>query len=372
MMQKEFQHTLDWAVSNGLILNNNVERKCVDGIWGMYASKNLDKDELLGSFPTTNLINPNQLDYPKEASNSARQIHTSATEYAAPSSHYSPLFLCHDDTETLKLFSTYFSNEKELNALKEISTGLFNEIIKQNHLNKTLINALYRFDSSIDIDTYTAVTLNYNSRAMGSQGFVPILDCFNHSDEKGMSIDSGGDTVILKTKVSYKKGEQVFVSYGTLDIYSHAINYNYFDPNNQHFIQFGKRFNFPVLGKADLDFANQLKKSHNVNLHKYNGMVTYSIDDRAAFLSEQGPSKRLIGIVKTLCAKENNKSHINESDNQQVKQKLLNLLSQLDNQNNVDKFGSKYMPRRIRYLYHMLQKEKQMIALNKQWVEENL
>lgn len=372
-MDENFSGTFEWAQSLGLVFNKNLERKCVQGVWGMYASDSIGRNELLGAFPCGHLITSKEANFPSGTSKSAMQIHAAAVELSkGGSSDFSPLFSIYDDLDTIKKYSTYFSDDKELKVLKAFGEGLYAEIYRQNTLNHALIHALHRFDSSIELDIYTTIAMNFNSRAMGDKGFIPILDCFNHSDEKGMFIDASGDSVTLHTKQAYKQGEQVYISYGIQDMYRHAINYNYFDPHNQHFIQFGNRFSFPILSQQDLQFANFLSQSYTLKFHNLSGVKMYSINDIGAYFSEGGPTKKLLEVVKLLCCKGQGHTDKNKITAVMLKAHILNLLSQLDAKNNVENFGQKYMPRKFRRFYGLLQKEKQLICLNRVWVEKNL
>ncbi len=359
-MSDRFDTTLGWAKREGLYLNDNLERKSDKGIFGIYAKEDIKDNLILASFPLESLIKIED-DYPSNTSISAKQIHSAAKAYDnKENSKYSNFFNFFDSIEYLKKFSTFFINEKEKQIINEASPFLLKQITTQNHLNTFLIEALYQFDPSISKETYTFITLNYNSRAIGSSGFVPIVECFNHSNEKGEFIHTENNKVVLKSKVSYKKGEQVFISYGALDIFSHAINYNYFAPDEDHYLLFHKRFFFPLLTNNDNQIARELSRLYSVAAQKMDGLNVFSVQDKDAYLNQEKPSQTTMKIVEKLAQKKDKNEY------------LLIHLKQMLSSNNVSQFSEKYFPARVKRFYWVLLKEKEILLKNIEYISNEL
>lgn len=360
-----FQYLLDSAYKNGLTLNPRLERKCVDGVCGMYATGTIQSGESLASFPHSNLIKVDDRLYPQDTSNSARLIHSAAKEYVkgtASDFHY--VFSVFDSLEEIKSYSSYFADEEDLSRFKKLGQGLYREIQSQNEKNKRLIQALYEFDPSVDPDIYAMVTLNFGSRAMGVNGFVPVVDCFNHSDEKGANIDSRGETVSLSAKVDYQAGEQVYTTYGTLDLLTHGINYNYFDSQNIHFIQLEKRFRFTAKTEKEVEMLKQLASRFRLSIQPFAHGYIYSFQEREAYFSETQPSSQIIEIARSMA--EHSPFKLSP------KEILLGFLKQLDSENTVESCSKKLLPKRYGRFYRLLKKEKQMIRENLNWVTQNM
>lgn len=347
-----FDETLNFAKQKGLTFDDRLERKCINGVWGIYAREDISSKVILASFPVENLILPNS-NFPANSSVSAKQIYSAAKEYCEKESIvYSYFFNFFDSVEYLKKNSTFFITEKELEIVSEVSPILLREIKYQNYLNNSLINALYEYDSTIPKDVYTFITLNYNSRAIGKDGFVPIIECFNHSNEKGEFISTENNKVVLKTKIDYKKGDEVFISYGALDLYTHAINYNYYAPGIDHYMQFHKRFLFPMLTMNDQKIAKELSQSYKVSINNINGLKAFTVEDKDAYLTENMPSSNLIEIVSKL------------SKNKNTTEYLIGYLQQALSQNKVSGFSEKYFPARLKRFYWVLLKEQEMLLNN--------
>lgn len=354
-----FETTLSWARKEGLFLHEHLERKCKDGVWGMYATQDIDKNTVLASFPLENLIQTED-NYPLNTSTSAKHIHSAAKAYSnKDNSKYANFFNFFDSSEYLKKYSTFYITEKEKNVIKEASPMLLREIITQNYLNTSLIDALHQYDASISKETYTLITLNYNSRAIGSSGFVPILESFNHASGKGEFVHED-KRVIIKSRVSYTKGEEVYTSYGALDVYTHAINYNYYAPGDDHYIQFHKRFLFPLFTQNDKKIAQELSRSYKVAVQEMNSLKVFSVEDKHAYLDEEKPSAKTIEIIEKLALQNDKYAY------------LLAHLNRILSSNHVSRFSEKYFPSRLKRFYWVLVKEKDIILKNIETVSKHM
>jgi hypothetical protein len=318
----------------------------------MYALGEIPENTVIASFPKSKLIKP-EGNFPENASFTAKYVHSAAQEYIqGNASSYSNFFTLFDPLESLEKCASYFCSDKEVKILSSVSVFAGAEVARQQAQTKALIDALCEFDSSIGRDVYTFITLNYHSRAIGRDGFVPIIECFNHSNSKGAFIENDADAVLLKTNRSYSPGEEVFISYGNLDILNHAINYNYFAEGADHYLRFGKRFQFPVLDQSFKTRVEQLSKLYDVRLMRHNGMVYCSVDHEDAHFSMGTEPQKIMEIMSTLFP------------NADVRMFLAGRLAEQIELNKIDQFAIRYFPARIKRFYNVLKKERQILQNN--------
>lgn len=360
MSQPSFESQYNWALNNGVVIHDQLERKCVNGVYGMYAQSDIPANSLLTSIPKKILVKPDPQRYPAKTSLSVQQLHATSKELAlGEHSKLAPSFHLFESIEDFKACSSYFCSAKEAEIIAELSPMLAREVAKQTSETNAICEALYQYDPSLSKTQYLETILNFKSRAIGRSGFVLIAESFNHSTVKG-DFYGGDDThVTLKTKVNYQAGDQVYISYGLLDLFTHAINYNYFDPDDQHCIQLSKRFSFQVRNAGDQALLQKLKQHFTINLSQHGPVLHYTINDPDALFTEQGPSAKLCDIAK----------HIAPNNPKQV---LLHFLDTLAANNNSDQYSARYVPSRIKRFYHLLHKERQLIALNRQWLDQHL
>lgn len=347
---------LDWALERGLMILPQITKKTLNGIAGLYATDQIDKGTLLASIPITSLLQTKNEAYPPNTSIAAKHIHSASKELLkGRKSDFQPIFGLFDTKEYLSANSVQYFTREEIAILGAASPTLAQQINKFTHSNIALTAALNNFDPSIDLDTYMHVALNYASRAMTDKGFVPILDCFNHNEIVGSGIEKKGNSLLLKAEKNYLPGEEIFVTYGALDIFQHAINYNYYDPKDAHYIPI-KRFNFKKIPQST---AHTIQTTTN-NTRFVQSKSGTTIHNANAFLSSNGPSSPFLEILTSMTA-----------DTYDVKSLLLQLLSHLDQQNNIQALTKKEFKGKLKRFYSALCKEKEIIAANRTWVKNN-
>lgn len=352
-----YEIALEWAKERGLKILPTIQRKTTNRVAGLYATEQINKGTLLASIPVSSLIQPEDNFYPPNTSTAAKYIHSTSTEITRGlKSNFQPIFGLFDPKEYLSQNSVQYFSQEELALLETASPALAQQVNHFIHSNKALIDALKSFDPSIDLDTYEYVSLNYASRAMTDKGFVPILDCFNHNDAAGSGIEKKDELLLLTARKTYLTGEQIFVTYGVLDIFQHAINYNYYDPTGTHYIPI-KRFRFPRIPQSTV----QSIQAVDANTRVLQSGPVASIHNPNAHLSLNGPSHKLLEILKNLA-----------NDEYHLKASLLNLLDHLDHQNNIQQLSKQKFKGRLKRFYNALSKEKEIIASNRIWLKNNL
>jgi hypothetical protein len=350
-----FELQLAWATQNGAYLNPKIERKECHGIAGMYTSESIAQGETLATIPKSLLVSVDKLAMPSNTSLTAKQVYASTKhleQFKADTNSGQAIAML-ESMDANKSTSTYFSTVKELKILNELSPTLTREIASQNAETDQLVNALHNFDPSSSKEDYLVATLNFKSRAIGKNGFVPIAECFNHSCTKGHYFDSLGDTVTLQARTEYQAGTQVFMSYGELDMFSHAVNYNYFDPSDTHFIGLPKRFEFSISDATQQSIAMRLEKHYPLAAFKKGLLTHYRINDTGALFTETAPNEALQKL-----------SLIATNDEAGRKSFLKSLLTQLKRDNLSQNYSARYVPSRIKRFYHMLAKERDMVEAN--------
>ena len=354
-----YHNALEWAKGRGLEIHPHIERKVVNDIPGLYATSEISVGTKFASIPKKSLLKPNLKDYPANTSNAAAYIHQACLEASMQHhSEFAPIFKLFDSRDYLREASVQYLSKKEMDTLNSAAPHLAREIQRFTSANKALIAAICDYDDKIDLEMCELVTLNYASRAMTDQGFVPILDCFNHNDVIGSGIGSDDERLVLEARKTYLAGEQLFVTYGILDLFKHAISYNYFDPNGSHYIPL-KRFSIPITS----NHANQLLVN---NVDNYNVTPTANpqfstINQPNAYFSTDGPSEQAIKILILICGSTTKAKTLTNA-----------LLDQLDIQNTVHQHSKREFKGRIMRFYNVLQKEKQIIAASKNWLKKNL
>jgi len=362
-MGATFDDLVVWGQTMGMTLNEGLDRRCVDGVWGMFANRPITEGEILASCPKSALIHPNPDAYPPGTSRSVMNIHAAAKRFMAHSGSTPSHFTLFESLEHLKSHSVFFLDEKELARIGEASADLCRAITAQNTKNRKIIEALSVFDPSLPVECLTLMTLNYSSRAFGNDGFVPLVECFNHSTQQGELIDSSGDAIVLRAKSHIEAGNQAYISYGLLDLFTHAVHYDYYDPADSHILRFDKRFYFPVLQRSDMALASSLP--WRVNQEVIHGMPVYTVSDHEAYLSMDGPSPTVVDILGAIV---NGRAHSSTNP----KTELLTQLKRMLDANHVDSFARKYFPKSARRFHAVLRKEKELLARNIDWANRCL
>ncbi|WP_197466198.1 hypothetical protein, partial [Oleiphilus sp. HI0080] len=308
--------------------------------------------------PKAALLNPRPNHYPAGTSTAAIHIHSASREMdLGESSEFAPVFKLFDPEEYLREISVQYLTSSEERTLASAAPRLLRDILEFRKSNIALSSAICQFDKKIKQDTCSLVTLNYASRAMADQGFVPILDCFNHNDVGGSGIASTADKLFLEARKDYLAGEQLYVTYGVLDLFKHAINYNYFDPKGAHFIPL-ERFILPISKERATHLV--ANKTKNCRVFATPRPEFSQIAQPNAYFSTDGASKSMIKILTLLCGDKTN-----------AKRLANDLLTQIDNQNEIHKHSKKEFKGRLMRFYNALHKEKQIIAGSRAWLEKH-
>jgi hypothetical protein len=347
-----YQDVLVWAEERGFSLHEAAERRCVNGLWGMFATEDIPKGTAFASFPTDGLLKPRAEDYPKGTSLSVQHIHSAALARHCDDDGRYFTQLCEPLAE-LKDFSAYFLEDKEIQTIAEVSPILAREIMMFRHKCRVIIQSLLQFDPKISEDIYTETVLNFHSRAVGDWGFVPIIDCFNHSEPSGLPFVPSETSVSVVAKRDIEAGEELFVSYGRLDLFRHAVQYNYYDPHDMHFIEFGRRVRFSISKSTKLEDSEFEKGGFQLAKQDTPLSQVFSVSHRDALLSTDGPSDKLIELMNFLV-----KSVFRSEPAKDI---LVAKLQELNDSNRIHTVPKKYLTGRLKRFYAPLNRDKHII-----------
>lgn len=364
-MDSVFASQLEWALPRGLILNNNIQRKCVDGLYGMYATSDLGANELLASFPEENLLKVDKKSSKLEGEQFwLSWVKSAAKEYKKQNSDYKGVFLGFEALDEMRTYSSYFCDEDELRTIQNMSPVLHRWVTNANAKADEVVTALQKEDPRLDREIILTIYLNIRSRGFNPQGVVPVLDQFNHSDIHGQGSVSEAGRIALYTKRPYKAGEQIFISYGPKDLYKHAIHYNYFDPAGTHLIEFGRKSIQSAEGEVGKKLHGHLRKHFKIKTFESEEHQYFLIADDSVILTEYGLTNGLIKFLKEACRCRLPKNVTEQELMKHAAQYFVYLADQQIRMNRVEAISKELITPRLERFYNLLVKERQILLLN--------
>jgi len=375
MNTPKFEEQLQWITDQGLELDSRIERRKVNGIYGMYATSPIPIGTVLVKLPENVRIPVSKdIKYPDSFPFQSKYAHSAAIQMnKGKSSKYHGFFLNLETLDELKTNSCFFYDEAELDVIKQMNMMLFNSMMSFNNEIRSAVNQIIEFDPSTDKDSLHRILLNLSSRGWGNVGFLPIFELFNHCDLKGITLRdlSEGKERGYIARINYEAGEQVWVSYQKRDMYKFAIAYNYFDPTGSHFIDLGSR----VVQQAKTDFEKLVfqhtSKHHRLSYQNTNGVINYQLNEPGVFFLEGAPNLKLINYVRDNCFQSLDELKTGVCSSASFDKKILEFIDYLIHMNNVDNFQLSDIPDNLHRHYFMLKKEMSILNANKKWVITN-
>lgn len=368
-----YQKQLEWAKARGLFLDPRVERKCVDGVWGLFATDNIKAGSKLISYPESRTPKnlPDEF-YTELVDLPVKNIHKAAIEFAkGEDSEYWGHFAAFESLEDLKSVSCFFYNEDEIQLLGSMSEFLATAILEANGLIRSRMEAVKALEPSLDPDLILQVCLNYSSRAWDDSGFLPVIDYANHSDRLGSLRQLRNGEYLIEAKYDYKAGDQIFISYARKDIYHHATLYNYFDPNGTHYIHFGTRFTQQASTAAGKEIVKNTAQRFNLKVVPNGDIWMYFCQDLHVCFLETGPSLKLIDYIRLNYLPTDAERKRKYCSDQSLAKRLIEVINAMLNANKIDSFKLSDIPEKFHRFYHLLVKEKKMLEANKNWIIDN-
>lgn len=372
-MNDVYTEQLIWAKERGLHIDPRLERKCVDGVWGFFATDLIESGTKLVSYPVDKAIKPvESFNYPSNTSNIAKHVHAALLEFnKGKASDYYGHFLQLEPLDYLKKHSVFFFSDEEIQLLDSMNCFLSKAVREHKQECLKRIDEIQQLDSRIDRDTIVLIYLNYLSRAWGDANFLPIMDYANHSDRLGKQRQTKNGEFCLEAKYNYQKGEQVYLSYGRKDMYLHAILYNYFDPKGSHFIHYGSRFVQVANTPFELEVLKYTASKFKLVTQKLNNQYHYSCLDLNVGFLEMAPSLSMIEYIQNNYFTTPSEWKSKKCSHASLAQRLLDILNIMIDANKVESFQPENLPEKMHHFYCLLTKEQQMLNKNKEWVIDN-
>lgn len=366
----------EWALARGLFLHPALERKQVNGVYGMYAISSIPANTVVASFPVDQLPKSKKPQagrksvYGAELENvDMSYIHLLSKELLKrESSSYSGIFDGFEKLDDLRSYSVAFISESELHLLKSFSPTAYTWVSNANQKSQMIVDAITKLDPALPRDAVLTVLLNYQSRSFRDVGIVPVLDQFNHSDRLGNENFVENGRMCVQTSVQHNPGDQVFITYGRKDLLMHAIHYNYFDPHGTHFIQPMRRIFVPVVNPA----FQRLAKKYELQTLSNRGQALYFLDDNKALMTEITPTPHLLAYMTDVIRFEQNNPVPTMHLTGPVLQSYMQLLDMLASNNLRHTVQRSNLPSRLHRFHDLLAKEEQMIQANRKWVIEHV
>ena len=372
MNSVDFADTVEWATPKGLKLHPHMEHKCVNGIYGVYATADIPQYTLLVSYPikgTVPLLT--NFSYPQNCPELLKRLHASTLEYSkGETSEWRGLMNSVESLEELKQTSAYFLSKEELSVIQQMNPLLHRIIEEKNSIIDRQIENLCKIDPSLDKNSAMVVALNFKTRAW-QQGFLPIFDQFNTSEAFGAKVCQNESTIYFISMRPYKAGEEIWISYGTRDIYDYAIDYDFFDHNAVHSICFAARGSQFAQSQFDVNVIKYAASKHRMNINQTpQGLHYQLLEDDARFL-EHAPTAKMINYIQHTAFRSAQELQQGICSPQSFDIRLNQILDALLSINQVDKFQESDMTPKLLRFYHLLKKEKQILLNNKEWAKFN-
>ncbi|MDX1451644.1 MAG: SET domain-containing protein [Oleiphilaceae bacterium] len=372
MNSQDFAETVSWAQARGMKLHPHMEHKCVDGIYGVYATADIPQYTELLRYPiegTLPLLANHP--YPQQCPELLKRLHVATLEYAkGEQSEWHGLMRSVESLESLKQTSAYFLTNNEMAILERMNPLLHRIVEERNSLVNQKVQALCQIDPSLDKASALVVTLNFKTRAW-REGFLPIFDQFNTSEAHGAKVCKNGTHIYFITMRPYKAGEEIWISYGTRDIYDYAIDYDFFDPNATHSICFATRGSQFATTPFEIDVIKYAATKHKIDISQTPQGLHYQLmEDDARFL-EHAPSSKMINYIQHTAFRSPDELKQGMCSPESFDIRLNQILDALLAVNQVDQFSEAQMTPKLLRFYHLLKKEKQLLLNNKHWAKFN-
>jgi hypothetical protein len=371
MSTRNYNSFLDTALSEGLNIHKGIERRCVDGVYGMYATKKIPKLEQLVRFPLNKLLATNEgLDYPESFTKEIRYFYTctkNISESKRPWFYFDNFYPLKD----IKKSHVYFAKDSELQGIRQASPILFQYIkIAQTRINKH-IEEIKSFDKNIDQDVLLTVIINSQQRSWDDVGFIPVLDLFNHSEVDGLARRVDDENAYLVAGQDLEPGDQIFINYGQKDMYFHAIDYGYFDPNSLHNIDLGLRTNFTAQTTAQKQTFRRLNSIMNlVSKENPDKSIDYNIAIGEVFLGETAPNYLAMLLFYETCFRSDQDRNNKTLHGKLIRNRAEGFITSMKSFNKIYDVISSDIPSKFIYLRKMLEKEHEILNANIAWAKQ--
>ena len=369
----KYEECLSRSNTLGLTLNSHIVRKEVKGVYGMYATQALSKGTNVVSLPLDSLL-PSEDDklYPD---NSTKWAHLAAQQLSlGDKAPYKSHVMMFESLEDYQNHSAYFFSSEEAELLRQMNPFLFQAFMDYRHLIDKTIHTIQELDPELSRDHILQASLNTASRCWNDFGFLPIIDLFNHSDTLGVTLtkqeEDGRISFILPR--DYAEGEQIWVSYGRSDLYSHLLNFNYFDPASEHFIDYATRAIQVIDSPVKLQLAEYIAQHFAAKVIEHKGIKRLFILEPGLFFLEKSPSKKLLDFFSKTGFTTSQEFASKQCSPYSACLSIGATLESFISANKVDQVKLTSLPAKVHRFHKALKKEKKILEQNKAWINQQL
>lgn len=300
MTESQYKEYEEWANSLGYYLGDNLEYKVKNGMGGIYATSDIPRNSIIYKGDARTIFNQN---ITRKTRAGVLYLCDFVRSYSKGSdSTIYPMFSTLTPLDELKRTSVYFMSDSDLELLKSFNTTAWVSVMRyRERINRMVSDIHSEIGDSYSKDDTILCVLNFDSRAWSDGGFNPILDLFNHQNKKAMSRIFTKDEMgfLLGARVDYRKGDEVYNSYGISDVYRYAEHYRFFDKNDDTYIDIANRLDFPLNNNIDEQHFEEIKKMFNVQVIQNDAGKKYRILDEV-LISKYGPSHTFMKLIDIL------------------------------------------------------------------------
>lgn len=283
---------LKMGESFDLNINPKIERKLVNGNWGMYATEDIDSNEYLITSKAPNIV---------EHTNTIEMLGKYAQEMEkGDDSDLKPFFDSWGNMDEWYETASYYTTKEEFTTIAGLSPLIAYQLSGWKDGCDVTVQSIID-DYKVEKKTAEFITVAYQSRTW-DVGFMPGFDLFNHSARRGAPMykieRDGTDIYTFIATNSYKKGDEIFVSYQRNDSTQYTINMNFYDNHDIHMNDILHKLVFKKDSENEEDarIYNTLKESYSTTTFGDNNEY-YKINAIAPIILS-APSTTLTEIAK--------------------------------------------------------------------------
>jgi hypothetical protein len=369
----KYEECLALSKEQGLYLDDRIERKQENGLYGMYATAKIPKGTLIASLPKTSLLP--QIEGATYTKPNEKWAHVIAKELQkGKASSYRAHTLMLETLDELKQHSLYFFSPEERMMLTQMNPILGIAVDEYFYQVDSILKTVKEREPDLDDDLAIQAVLNTYCRSWENWGLLPVIDLFNHSEEKGVVIDlvEDGSQVGIVINRDYEPNEQVWVSYGTKDVLMHATFFNYFDPSDQHVIDYAFRAIQVLDSPQKEEIAEFTSQHYDTKIFEYQGQKKMSLNESGLYIFEKSPSKKLMDYFKKIGFTTLAELKLKKCSPLSACLTYSGVINAFLGANQVDNYKVTKLPKKLHRFHRALKKEKQMLLANKAWVEREI
>jgi len=261
-MENHFNKSVEILKEHGLIFHSSIEQKRVNGIPGIYATKDISCNTIIAEIGNNVCFTDNDR-YSSIFSNKDINAKYSIDVQCIA-------YLLYETLNNKSIYTDYFKLLPTLGDLKLGFINLNSDIYKElGQVSKDISNFIQLLcnTNSIRYSNLENFLRDYNLKLNVCElewgvfyctnyawrdSIQPMMDLFNHSNSAEINVPIRGKMGQVIINKEIKAGEQIYISYGVKDIVKLALTYGFFDHTDD--IYFIELSNIIFTARNSLDF----------------------------------------------------------------------------------------------------------------------